>query len=100
MDERVMRFRMGAMVLGTLIITVILLVLFGQLPSLIPNRYYTVTIPCENAGGVTRTHPYRKCGILVGRITNVELIDEESNAGKNNVLMTALICADQKNLQQ
>ncbi len=96
MDDRVMLFRVGTMVLGALIVTVILLVLFGKLPSLIPNRYYTVTIPCENAGGVTKDTPIRKCGILVGRITNVELIDEESNAGKNNVLMTAQIYADKK----
>ena len=36
MDERVMQFRVGVMVLATLIITAILLVMFGKLPSLIP----------------------------------------------------------------
>ena len=49
MDERVMQFRVGVMVLATLIVTAILLVMFGKLPTLIgrttPSRSASTTPP-------------------------------------------------------
>ena len=44
MDERVMQFRVGVVVLFALIVTAIVLVLFGKLPSLIPGRHYTLYV--------------------------------------------------------
>jgi phospholipid/cholesterol/gamma-HCH transport system substrate-binding protein len=75
MDERVVQFRVGAMVLGTLIITAILLVMFGKLPKLIAT--YPVQVRFDNAGGITKGTPVRKSGILIGRVADVELTDHD-----------------------
>ena len=85
MDERVMQFRVGVMALATLIITGILLVMFGKLPTLSPNAY-DVTIVFDDANGVTKGTPVRKSGIVIGRVADVQLIDEDAK-----VLVTAKI---------
>ncbi len=87
MDERVMKFRVGVMFLATLIITGILLVMFGKLPTLMGN--YTIRIRFDYAAGVTKSTPVRKSGVLIGRVTGVSLIDKDSK-----VLVTAEIQAD------
>lgn len=72
-----MQFRVGVVVLGTLIITAILLVIFGKLPSLIPGRYYTIRVYFDYANGVDKDTPVRKSGVLIGRVTDVRLTDHE-----------------------
>jgi phospholipid/cholesterol/gamma-HCH transport system substrate-binding protein len=88
MDERVMQFRVGVMFLATLIITGILLVLFGKLPDYTGNKY-AIRIRFADAGGVAKDTPVRKSGILIGRVSDVQLIDKDSG-----VLVTAKIQAD------
>ena len=88
MDERVMQFRVGVMFLATLLITGILLVMFGKLPSLM-GRTYEVQVEFDDAGGVTKDTPVRKSGILIGRVKSVKLIDKDAK-----VLITAEIQAD------
>jgi phospholipid/cholesterol/gamma-HCH transport system substrate-binding protein len=90
MDERVMQFRVGVMALATLIITAILLVLFGKLPSL-PGRTYPVRAEFKYADGVTEGTPVRKSGILVGRVAKVQLTDHDSK-----VLLTLALQGDKK----
>jgi phospholipid/cholesterol/gamma-HCH transport system substrate-binding protein len=85
MDERVMQFRVGVMFLFALLVTGILLVMFGKLPDLTGSTY-TVRVRFEDAGGVNKNTPVRKSGILIGRVKDVELIDEDSK-----VLVTAEI---------
>jgi phospholipid/cholesterol/gamma-HCH transport system substrate-binding protein len=75
MDERVMQFRVGVMILAILILTAILVVLFGETPVLV-HRTYTVHIVFPEAPGVTRDTPVRKSGVLIGRVTEVELLDQ------------------------
>lgn len=75
MDERVMQFRVGVMILATLIITAILVVLFGETPVLI-HRTYTLNIVFPQAPGVTKDTPVRKSGVLIGRVTGVDLLDQ------------------------
>jgi phospholipid/cholesterol/gamma-HCH transport system substrate-binding protein len=84
-----MQFRVGVVVLGTLIITAILLVIFGKLPSLIPGRYYTIRVRFDYANGVDKDTPVRKSGVLIGRVTDVRLTDHEED-----VMVTAKIQAD------
>ena len=72
MSDRVMQFRVGVMVLATAIIAGILIVLFGDLPSLV-QRTYPLRMNFSAARGVTPGTPVRKNGILVGRVTNVAL---------------------------
>ena len=85
-----MQFRVGVVFLATLLITGILLVLFGKLPSFV-GRYYTIQIRFSDAAGVTKDTPVRKSGILIGRVTDVQLIDADSK-----VLVTAKIQSDKK----
>ncbi len=88
MDERVVQFRVGVMVLATFIIAGILVVLFGSLPSFTTPRN-TIYITFRQALGVSRDTPVRKSGILIGRVTDVELDDI-------GVLITAEINASVK----
>lgn len=90
MDERTMRFRVGVMVLGAMIVTAILLVMFGKLPNLIPGiKPYTVYIHFKGAAGVSKGTPIRKSGILIGRVADVQLTD-----GDLKVVVTAEIQPD------
>jgi phospholipid/cholesterol/gamma-HCH transport system substrate-binding protein len=75
MDERVIQFRVGVMVLATLIITVILVLLFGERPVIF-GHWKTVHIDFPDATGVTKDTPIKKSGILIGRVTKVDLLPE------------------------
>lgn len=70
MDERLVQFRVGVMVLATFIITGVLILLFGEVPSLVQGTY-PVTMRFPKAPGVTVDTPVRKSGILIGRVTEV-----------------------------
>lgn len=72
MNESVMQFRVGVMVLATAIIAGILIVLFGDLPSLV-QATYPVQMKFDNARGVAEGTPVLKNGILVGRVASVSL---------------------------
>ena len=51
---------------------------------------YTIQVRFDDAPGVTKDTPVRKSGILIGRVTDVELIDQ------GGVLVTAKIDGDRK----
>jgi phospholipid/cholesterol/gamma-HCH transport system substrate-binding protein len=72
MNDRVMQFRVGVVVLATAIITGILIVLFGDLPSLV-QATYPLKMSFTDARGVADGTPVRKNGILVGRVKSVQL---------------------------
>jgi phospholipid/cholesterol/gamma-HCH transport system substrate-binding protein len=72
MNDRVMQFRVGVMVLATAIIAGILIVLFGDLPSLV-QATYPLKMDFADARGVSQGTPVRKNGILVGRVGTVTL---------------------------
>jgi phospholipid/cholesterol/gamma-HCH transport system substrate-binding protein len=88
-EERVVQFRIGVMILSAILVAVVLMTLFGELPNLFQDTI-TVKIKVPDAPGVTRGTPIRKSGILIGRVRKVELDD----AG--GVLITAEIDADRK----
>jgi phospholipid/cholesterol/gamma-HCH transport system substrate-binding protein len=67
-----MQFRVGVVVLATAIIAGILIVLFGDLPSLV-QATYPLKMSFADARGVSNGTPVRKNGILVGRVADVEL---------------------------
>jgi phospholipid/cholesterol/gamma-HCH transport system substrate-binding protein len=83
MDERTVQFRVGVMVLATIIILGILLLLFGDLPSLVKGTY-TVKFEFAQAPGVTPDTPVRVNGVLIGRVRSVELVP-------NGVMVTTKI---------
>lgn len=72
MNDRTVQFRVGVMVLATAIIAGILIVLFGDLPSLVQGNY-PIRMRFLDARGVSTGTPVRKNGILVGRVTEVTL---------------------------
>ena len=72
MNDRVMQFRVGVVVLATAIIAGILVVLFGDLPSLV-QATYPLKMSFADARGISTGTPVRKNGILVGRVARVEL---------------------------
>jgi len=72
MNERVMQFRVGVVVLATAIIAGILIVLFGDLPALV-QATYPLRMSFADARGVADGTPVRKNGILVGRVSKVTL---------------------------
>ena len=59
MDDRIIQFRVGVLVVATCIITAILVVLFGELPR-IASRQYTLYVAFKEAPGVTVDTPVRK----------------------------------------
>jgi phospholipid/cholesterol/gamma-HCH transport system substrate-binding protein len=75
MDDRVIKFRVGVMVLSTIIIAGILLLLFGDTQSL-ARRTYTIYIHFADAPGVTEGTPVRKSGILIGRVASVRFAEQ------------------------
>jgi phospholipid/cholesterol/gamma-HCH transport system substrate-binding protein len=74
MNERVVQFRVGVMVLATLLITAILVVMFNDPRSWFRGSY-TIQAKFPQAPGVTKSTPIRKSGILIGRVSHVDLKD-------------------------
>ncbi|MGW8256949.1 MAG: MlaD family protein [Thermoguttaceae bacterium] len=77
MNERVMQLRVGLMVLATLLILGILMVMFGELPTIIHGEY-TLYVTFDQAPGVNDGTPVRKSGILIGRVTKVRFSDDDT----------------------
>ena len=84
MNERVIQFRVGVVVVAATINTGILVMLFGEGQALM-KRQYTIFMKFRKAPGVTVDTPVRKHGILIGRVSNVEMLDE------GGILLTARI---------
>jgi phospholipid/cholesterol/gamma-HCH transport system substrate-binding protein len=75
MDERVMQFRVGAMVLATLLITLILIVIFGEGPEVMKKRV-TIHMVFTEAPMVMENTPVKKSGVILGRVSQVTLLDD------------------------
>lgn len=76
MDDRTIQFRVGVMVVATIIIAAILVLLFGEIPVRIQSQY-TVYIHFPDASGVSRDTPIRLSGILIGRVRDVAFAEDE-----------------------
>ncbi len=89
MDERLLRLRVGIVVAVAVVMTVLLVMLFGdlQLPG---TRKYTIYIRFPRAPGVAVGTPVRKSGISIGRVSEIEILDDAT------VRITADIDADEK----
>jgi ABC-type transporter Mla subunit MlaD len=93
-DKRVVRFRIGVMILATLVITVIVTLYFGQGLSFSRlfglDHSYTIYIDFPDAAGVTmRTNVFKR-GVPIGRVTDLTLKDEDA------VRVTVKIDGDRK----
>ncbi len=95
MEDRTMQWRTGIVVLFAMMAMVVLTMLFARKDSLFsvkrflrPN--YRVAIKFPEAPGVSDASPVRKSGILIGRVVQVELLDE------GGALVTTEIHRDRK----
>ena len=79
MNERKLQFRVGVVILGCMIIMAILLVMFNEPRALMRGRY-SVQVKFLQAPGVTKNTPVRKSGILIGRVSRVDLDDDDGKA--------------------
>ena len=75
MDERLVRFRVGVVVVTAACITVLLVILFGADKNLF-RRSYVVVVRFPSAPGVSENTPVRKSGIQIGQVDEVELLDD------------------------
>ncbi len=75
MEERTMQFRVGVVVLATLVIAGVLVLIFGEAPQLF-QKGITVYVRFPRAPGVMVDTPVRKSGILIGRVRSVELAED------------------------
>ena len=87
MDERVLQFRVGVVVVVALTTAAILIFLLGDGGYF--QRKYTLYIKFVHAPGVVPNTPIRKNGILIGRVKKVDL-------EKGGALVTARIDANRE----
>src|SRR5207302_10425861 len=74
MNERTMQFRVGLVVATTVAIAVGMVLFFAR-PSAVFEDSFTVYVDASYAPGVSPNSPVRKNGILVGRVTEVQVVD-------------------------
>src|SRR3954471_1183820 len=73
MDDRVLRLRVGVVVLAAALITAFLVARFGDLP-LPGSGTYTIYVRFPRAPGVTQGSPVRMSGVQIGRVNSLELL--------------------------
>jgi phospholipid/cholesterol/gamma-HCH transport system substrate-binding protein len=74
MDERIIHFRVGAVVIVATLIAVSLILFFRE--GDVWTSKYTLYMIFKRAPNVTEDTPIRKNGILIGRVTRVELYED------------------------
>ncbi len=74
MNERVIQFRVGVVVVAAAIITFLLVLIFSEGTPFMRSQY-TIKLHFPRAPGVTVGTPVRKQGVLIGRISKVEIDD-------------------------
>jgi phospholipid/cholesterol/gamma-HCH transport system substrate-binding protein len=93
MDERTLQIRVGVVVVTAAMIAFLLVLFFGGGRFMILERQKTIYLKFPQAPGVTVQTPVRKNGILIGRVTDVQLLDE------GGVVLTAKIDSRRKVLR-
>ena len=74
MDSQVLKFRVGVTMLAALVLLVVLTVLFGDFSFW--HRTYEIHVKMPDATGVQRGTPVRKSGLLIGRVSQMKLVDD------------------------
>jgi phospholipid/cholesterol/gamma-HCH transport system substrate-binding protein len=85
MNERVMQFRIGMFVIVAGLVLTMLIVWFGESPTLFRSHAY-VTVHFREAPGVAEGIPVRKSGIRVGEVTAIAF--DERPGQPDGVLVT------------
>jgi phospholipid/cholesterol/gamma-HCH transport system substrate-binding protein len=85
MNERVMQFRIGMFVIVAGLVLTMLIVWFGESPSLFRDQAY-LTVHFDEAPGVAEGIPVRKSGIRVGEVASIRFDDRPNHP--DGVLVT------------
>ena len=72
MNERVMQFRIGMFVIVAGLVLAMMLVWFGEAPSLFRDHVF-VKVRYQDAPGVSEGIPVRKSGIRIGEVAEIAL---------------------------
>jgi phospholipid/cholesterol/gamma-HCH transport system substrate-binding protein len=75
MNSRVIEFRVGVLVLVSLVLAGILALLFGDMPRVL-RPTYTIFVEFPDARGVRQGSPVRKSGVLIGRVTDIDFAEK------------------------
>ncbi len=78
MDERVVLFRVGVVVIATVLIAAILVLMFGDITFFMGKGQYTVRVTLAQAPGVMEGTPVHKFGKTIGRVRRVDVTDEHA----------------------
>lgn len=84
MNERVMQFRIGMFVIVAGLVLTMLIVWFGETPSLFRDHVF-VKVRYPDAPGVSEGIPVRKSGIRIGEVFSIEL--DERDGEPDSVLV-------------
>ncbi len=96
MDEKVVKFRVGVVVLATMILLAIMIMLFNDVGSFWTGTY-TLYIHFPEAPGVAAETPVRKDGILIGKVTRVRFADDDPRFNTmGGVIVTISVNADRR----
>jgi phospholipid/cholesterol/gamma-HCH transport system substrate-binding protein len=79
MNDRVMQFRVGVVVMATAIIAALLVTLNSPSPkgwAILGHGTYHITIELAQAPGIGPNTPVRKNGILIGRVASIDDLDD------------------------
>ncbi|MBL8826359.1 MAG: MCE family protein, partial [Planctomycetaceae bacterium] len=93
MNERDKQFRVGMLVIGTLLISGILVLIFDGLPKF-GTRPYILYLRFKEAPGVSDGTPIRKSGIRIGRVQSLKFAEDIPAlraAGETGVVATVEI---------
>ncbi len=88
MNERVMQFRIGMFVIVAGLVLTMLIVWFGEMPSLFRDHVF-VKVRYPDAPGVSEGIPVRKSGIRVGEVFSIEM-DERDGQPDSVVVILSL----------
>src|SRR6185437_11040886 len=85
MNERVMQFRIGMFVIVAGLVLTMMIVWFGESPSLLRDNVYVV-VHYQESPGVSEGIPVRKSGIRVGEVMAITFDDRPNQP--DGVLVT------------
>jgi len=77
MNDRVLQFRVGAVLVASVAIMIVLIIWFNGMPNVFADES-SIFIQFDRAPGVNKDTPVRKSGILIGRVTGVRLMEDRT----------------------
>ena len=93
MNERVMQFRIGMFVIVAGLVLTMLIVWFGESPSLLRDHTY-VAVHFAEAPGVAEGIPVRKSGIRIGEVAAIRFDDRPKVRAKVTDLKDSFVLID------